>query len=362
MRMRLRRKAHHSARFVSVTLLIAGSIGLIFGLKASTPDLQLIRSAASRLYDRTLDCMACVIVGRAELGSDSDSTAADDLVGFGSGFYISPHIMLTNAHVTRTERLVDVRPGYGELTPGFVVYADTLRDVAIVYTDETRPWLPLRADDPAPGEVVYAIGSPGGHLGSMSEGVVTGSWYEGGRGVVIFTNVIAPGSSGGALIDGNGRLVGMTSEYDHFGLAVDVSTMQTVFGFLRKACEESGRTFAEFASDGHRDSVQRSTSFALTHRDSLALGWSAETPWSESAGQFAVLLSLFVLAAGLLGSACTLFLSRREVRRRIARRTATLRFYDDVRTTAFVPDQVVLADCGPPERWYNRPLGLPGRK
>jgi len=72
----------------------------------------------------------------------------------------------------------------------------------------------FNALDLLPGQQVFAIGTPQGLEGSISEGIVSAK-----RGDPIFdrpllvqtTAPISPGSSGGGLFDARARLVGITS-------------------------------------------------------------------------------------------------------------------------------------------------------
>ncbi len=61
------------------------------------------------------------------------------------------------------------------------------------------------------GEKVYAIGTPKGLTNTFSEGIISGLRVVAGVKTVQTTAAISNGSSGGALLDENGRLVGITT-------------------------------------------------------------------------------------------------------------------------------------------------------
>lgn len=63
------------------------------------------------------------------------------------------------------------------------------------------------------GEDVVAIGSPLGQKNTVSTGVLSGRWYNDVSGVdeLQFTAPISQGSSGGALFNNGGEVVGITS-------------------------------------------------------------------------------------------------------------------------------------------------------
>ncbi len=107
----------------------------------------------------------------------------------------------------------------GEDRPGRVIARDPAHDLAILTVDLPAgvPWLPLREDDPAIGDTVFALGHPfgavaGGKLSqllqwSASRGMVSavGHW------LIQTDAAMNPGNSGGPLVDDQGRVVGIVS-------------------------------------------------------------------------------------------------------------------------------------------------------
>ena len=70
------------------------------------------------------------------------------------------------------------------------------------------------------GDPVYAVGAPQGLELSLSDGIV--SQLRGGPPPLIQTTAaISPGSSGGGLFDGEGRLVGLTTLYMEGGQSLN---------------------------------------------------------------------------------------------------------------------------------------------
>ena len=159
------------------------------------------------------------------------------LNGGGSAVVITPDgFMLTSAHVVaRSDRggrasFVDGR----EL--GFeVVGADPHSDLAVLRTDAQDLTAAELGDAErlCVGQLVVAIGNPNGFAGSVTAGVVSALGRslptQSGRVVdnVIQTDAaLNPGNSGGALADGNGRVVGINTAVAGvgLGLAVPVNT------------------------------------------------------------------------------------------------------------------------------------------
>jgi S1-C subfamily serine protease len=91
--------------------------------------------------------------------------------------------------------------------------ADPETDRCILRTDS---WLrPIRAIRPADsltvGERVYSIGNPSGLSKTFAEGLISGVREDEGVTLVQTSAPISPGSSGGALVDASGALVGITT-------------------------------------------------------------------------------------------------------------------------------------------------------
>lgn len=131
----------------------------------------------------------------------------------GSGFVIAPNLIATNVHVIVGAHAVtaNFQSGRSETVYG-VVNIDVSRDMVLLYADTTgiKP-LPLGTDTPAVGEPVVAVGSPEGLSGSISTGIVSGVRTMDGIRIIQTTAAISHGSSGGALIDLHGRVIGLTS-------------------------------------------------------------------------------------------------------------------------------------------------------
>jgi len=141
--------------------------------------------------------------------------------GRGSGVITAPGTVLTNAHVLRGEE-VAVSFADGRTEHGRVAGADADLDLAAiaVETGDAEPvaWEPARLDAVAIGEPVFALANPGGRGLRTTLGLVsaTGRSFRGPRGRRIggsieHTAPLPRGSSGGPLVDAEGRLLGLNS-------------------------------------------------------------------------------------------------------------------------------------------------------
>jgi len=146
--------------------------------------------------------------------------------GVGSGVIISDDgYIVTNNHVVSDERGEDADEVLVGLTDGreleaSIVGRDPLTDVAILKVDaDDLPFIKIADSDTIEvGDVVFAIGNPMGVGLTVTQGIISaknrsiGIYGEGGYESFIQTDAsINPGNSGGALIDSNGRLIGVNS-------------------------------------------------------------------------------------------------------------------------------------------------------
>ena len=130
--------------------------------------------------------------------------------GTGSGFFVSSAgDILTNYHVIDDAKAITVTPANGKNYNALVKDYDAKRDMALLTINSPYPVKFLRISPALPrqGEAVIAIGNPKGLSGTVSNGIV--SAFRENNTWVQFTAPISPGSSGGALINLKGEVVGM---------------------------------------------------------------------------------------------------------------------------------------------------------
>ncbi len=140
----------------------------------------------------------------------------------GSGVLISPDgIVVTNEHVIEGAAEIKARFSDGKTEEAEVIGSDADADLAVLRVQARgRPFLPLaEKDDSMVGETVIAIGNPLGLEGTVTVGVLSAR----DRTVTspnthrVYTDFlqtdasINPGNSGGALVDLDGRLVGINT-------------------------------------------------------------------------------------------------------------------------------------------------------
>lgn len=143
--------------------------------------------------------------------------------GIGSAVVLRDDVVVTNAHVVGTDRRVAIEFADGTSSPGEVLATDTVTDIAVVRTQRKNLPVPeYRPELPRPGEIAIAIGSPLGFENSVTVGVISGlhrdipgaAAQSASLVDLIQTDAsISPGNSGGALLDVNGRVIGINEAY-----------------------------------------------------------------------------------------------------------------------------------------------------
>ena len=146
------------------------------------------------------------------IGINSSLGSLDDLSGLGSGIVIGDRLVLTNNHVIRGCGKVAVAPGL----PARVKVADEKVDLAVLQTDLNVGDSAVFAqeDKIAEGEVVHTAGFPGPGDSMPNFKMTTGTLTKRPLGELEganwrLTNEVAPGNSGGPLMDGSGRVLGV---------------------------------------------------------------------------------------------------------------------------------------------------------
>jgi len=151
--------------------------------------------------------------------------------GLGSGVVIAKGQIFTNAHNLRRDE-VSVTFADGRREPGEAAGVDADLDLAVIEADTgdapVVDWDPERAA-PGLGSAVVALASPGGRGLRVTLGFVSseGRSFRGPRGrrvqgAIEHTAMLPRGSSGGPLVDLEGRLLGLNSVRMDGGLILAV--------------------------------------------------------------------------------------------------------------------------------------------
>ena len=139
----------------------------------------------------------------------------DNIIGQGSGFIVTPlGAIVTNYHVVQGATTARVKLPSGEsYRTADVVNVDYAKDIVVLKVN--GPQLPSarvgNSDRVDIGEPVVAISSPEGLTNSISTGVISGLRRLETHYVFQITAPISQGSSGGALFDSSGAIIGIVT-------------------------------------------------------------------------------------------------------------------------------------------------------
>jgi len=139
---------------------------------------------------------------------------AREVIATGSGFFVAPHVVVTNFHVVNGANDVVVTLDNGtESSCDEVLSLDIKRDIAILYTRSSgSKFLAVDPQTPSDGERVAVIGSPLGFEGTLSEGII--SAVRSDENQIEFIQIsapISPGSSGSPVVNRFGSVVGVAT-------------------------------------------------------------------------------------------------------------------------------------------------------
>lgn len=150
----------------------------------------------------------------------------------GSGFAVDATTLITNKHVVADSAELQVSTYDGRDIDVTAASTASIADLALVRTAEELPSYPeLAEDDPVRGDVVTVVGYPQGGTLTVTQGQVIGTATDPlneNLGEVLVTNVpVEPGSSGSAVLDAEGRVVGVVYAKNAAGQSfiVPVSTL-----------------------------------------------------------------------------------------------------------------------------------------
>jgi serine protease Do len=214
--------------------------------------------------------------------------------GRGSGVVWAPGTVLTNAHNLRGDE-VTVNFADGRSERGAVAGVDVAGDLAAIAVD-TGDAAAVEPGDPstlAIGSLVVALANPGGRGLRATLGMVssTGRSFRGPRGRRIrgsieHTAPLPRGSSGGPLVDPDGRLVGINSVRMDGGLILalpaDESLRERADALARGQAPDRPRLGVAIAPAHVARKLRRAV--GLPERDGLLVRWVEDGSPADIAG------------------------------------------------------------------------------
>src|SRR5262247_2238865 len=160
------------------------------------------------------------------------------VTGQGSGFIVTPQgAVVTNLHVVQGASSLRVKlPGGDAYKTSDLIDVDDAKDIAIVKVKGFKlPVVTLGDSDKAEnGEAIVAISSPEGLVNSISTGVISGVRRFDTHRIFQITAPISNGSSGGALFNPSGEVIGIITYLfksgQHINFAVPINYARGMIG------------------------------------------------------------------------------------------------------------------------------------
>lgn len=134
-------------------------------------------------------------------------------MAFGSGFVVSPSLIVTNLHVIQgaSSAKVNLVGSKTTFATSSVLAVDAVNDLALLsVAGLLAPSLLISDETPEVGDRVYVIGNPKGFQGTISDGLVSAFRNLENRKLIQISAPISPGSSGGPVLNEVGKVLGVT--------------------------------------------------------------------------------------------------------------------------------------------------------
>ena len=210
-----------------------------------------------------------------------------------SGVVVADGVVVTNAHNVRADAALITFPD-GRTAEGAVAGVDVDGDLAVIHVD-TAGITPLSfapAESAAVGDVVIAVAA-GLDGGRVTLGFVSGvaRAFRGPRGRRISGSIehtapMAPGSSGSAVLDSEGRLLGINTNRVgggfYLAMPADASLQARIAALGRGESTERPRLGVGLAPDGVARRMRRAV--GLPERDGALVRDVEEGSPAEAAG------------------------------------------------------------------------------
>ena len=294
-------KSTHSTAVVIMASVLAAVIGAVSGIAAlysvfktdtntsstlqqldsnstnTNVNINVDETASSIAEAVALKCTDSVVGIRTTTSVSSFFGGSQEQTGDGSGvIYTADGYIITNYHVISdavesSNSKIDVFIGDSKSTsyPASVVGYNISCDIAVLKINATglTPAQLGNSDELNVGQYVITIGAPGGleFMGSVTYGIISGLdrivSTNSGLKLIQTDAAINPGNSGGALLDAEGKLIGINSskiasvEYEGMGFAIPINTVKEKCDKIIARRDDSGAYFGVSISSTYTSEV-----------------------------------------------------------------------------------------------------------
>jgi len=228
--------------------------------------------SAENIYKKNSDAVVVVL-------SYNDK---NELIKQGSGVIIKQkNYVITNHHVISGAQRFELVQNNRVIPYLDIIGIDVNRDIIILKIDASEfPSLnPSMFKSLRVGQKVYAIGSPMGLENSISEGIISGlrSNDEDEKKLIQITASISPGSSGGAVLNDRGEIIGISTlsikqgQNLNFAISIDDVFDIKIASYLKnnefKNFELFSQGLREFENGNYNESIYYFTTFISMYPD-----------------------------------------------------------------------------------------------
>ncbi len=218
------RESKWFARLLLMLLVVGSAAGITWLVATSPPEPEVAAVEETTTTTEPLEVPVTTPLAGVEPIADAAEKILPSVVqirtadGVGSGVVFGEGLILTAAHVVEGETTVQVRLEDGENVEGTVLGGTAEADIAVIQIDRTDvPVATLALDyTPRVGQTAIAVGSPWGLTSTVTAGIISAvnqplGCAPGGvcRSMLQTDAAINPGNSGGALLDREGRVLGI---------------------------------------------------------------------------------------------------------------------------------------------------------
>ena len=165
--------------------------------------------------------------------------AGNNFLASGSGFVIgNGYDLATNFHVIEGASYIYAVSAdeQEEILLENVKAYDKSSDLAVLHSSvsfNAKPLILANSDKVRQGDRIYAIGYPLGLSNTLSDGIVSARYADLGVDYLQITAAISPGSSGGALLNSSGQVIGVVCAYydggQNLNVAITSNTLKNLY-------------------------------------------------------------------------------------------------------------------------------------